>query len=260
MYLSFIVAGLGLLNVIFFLFVRDKDSSPIAIVSKTVSSLLFVLTGIFSFVYRFNEATLSSHDALFYILIIAGLICGMVGDIFLDFRVYFKSLYHHNEIGTDKSLLMTSFGISMFGVGHVFYLIALIYHYPTLWMYFLMAFGIAAIFMSFNQILGVKVLKNMNYRTHLLVCTVYGIILATFLFSAIFLFIKNPHSIGLLLLMIAAIFFSVSDYLLSIMYFSKDEKYLLPGRKNPEWRGYILINHATYYIAQFLIALAILFL
>ena len=63
-----------------------------------------------------------------------------------------------------------------------------------------------------------------------------------------------------ILLLVGSIMFIVSDLILSMTYFSKEEDYKKQGMMNPESKFMIVANHATYYIAQFLIAIAILFI
>lgn len=259
MYIPFIFVGLGLINILFFLFIRDKYSSPLAIIAKTTASLLFVITGIASFIRTYQKSTLDVNQVLMMMLFIFGLCSGVIGDIFLDLRVYLKSLYKKRELAEDKTSFVTTFGIAMFGVGHLCYLGALVIFAPEHAIYLLYSFLIAAAIMVTNQIVSVKVFKN-DYHHHDVICTIYGSILATLLIYVIFLFCLTPFNVGLLILLIAAAFFSVSDYLLSIMYFSPAYKYDLPGRKNPECRFNIIFNHATYYIAQFMIAICLLFL
>lgn len=47
---------------------------------------------------------------------------------------------------------------------------------------------------------------------------------------------------------------------LLMTYFSKPADYERKGMLNPELRLIIIVNHVTYYLAQFLIALSLLFI
>ena len=47
---------------------------------------------------------------------------------------------------------------------------------------------------------------------------------------------------------------------LSMTYFSKSADYERKGMLNPESRLMIIVNHVTYYLAQFLIVLSLLFI
>lgn len=257
--LPYVGISIGLVVVFLFLLFRDKFSSPLSIGLKTLASLLFVLTAVFSLLKVSKTETYNVNNNVCYGLIIFGLVCGLIGDILLDLRVYFKGLFKKQEIITDKSSTFTTYGISSFLLGHISYIAALCFLYPDKLLFLLLSFIIGAAIMVTSQLLSLKVLK-FNYEGHFPISTIYGIILATFLVYFIFLFCTTGFNVGLLLLLIAAILFSGSDYLLSIMYFSPTHKYELPGRKNPECRMNIVINHATYYIAQFLIALSIMFI
>ena len=62
------------------------------------------------------------------------------------------------------------------------------------------------------------------------------------------------------ILLAGAILFVLSDMVLSMTYFSKTADYERKGMLNPESRLMIIVNHATYYLAQFLIALSLLYI
>ena len=69
---------------------------------------------------------------------------------------------------------------------------------------------------------------------------------------------QGSASAGILLA--GAILFVLSDMVLSMTYFSKPADYERKGMLNPESRLMIIVNHVTYYLAQFLIALSLLFI
>jgi hypothetical protein len=75
----------------------------------------------------------------------------------------------------------------------------------------------------------------------------------------IFILINN-NSLTNVLLIIGSILFILSDLVLSMTYFSKEEDYKKEGILNPESRFMISLNHILYYGAQFFIAISILFM
>ena len=157
----------------------------------------------------------------------------------------------------DYDILMIT-GMSSFGIGHIFYILALMVYNPIEWMYLIFSTLGAIILMSFIFLISIKVMK-MDFRKFFIPSILYGILLACFVFLSIFkisFFQTKPN----LLLLIGSILFIVSDLILSITYFSKKEDYEKKGIMNPESRFMIIMNHITYYAAQFLIAIAILFL
>ena len=142
--------------------------------------------------------------------------------------------------------------------GHILYIIATMLRFPgkeinMLWAA-LIGIGVtAAIF-----ILSIFVMK-MRFGKFLIPSISYCILLTWFVvYSAWNLAaIKSTANI---LLLVGSIMFIVSDLILSMTYFSKEEDYKKQGMMNPESKFMIVANHATYYIAQFLIAIAILFI
>ena len=247
---TYIFLGLGVLSFIFFAILRDKKSSASAICVKTVVSLMFIATAIAALLENNGAPLLPS------LLMIGGLTLGMVGDITLDFKIYLKGLNYSNaEKDSDK---MTYICMAAFGVGHILYIIATMLRFPgkeinMLWAA-LIGIGVtAAIF-----ILSIFVMK-MRFGKFLIPSISYCILLTWFVvYSAWNLAaIKSTANI---LLLVGSIMFIVSDLILSMTYFSKEEDYKKQGMMNPESKFMIVANHATYYIAQFLIAIAILFI
>lgn len=81
----------GIVMLVLFLIARDKKSSVLAIIFKTATSLFFIATGLAAVVENgvvggFESKLLPSA------LVVMGLVLGMVGDITLDFKIYFKGL------------------------------------------------------------------------------------------------------------------------------------------------------------------------
>ena len=247
---TYIFLALGVLSFIAFAILRDKKSSASAICVKTVVSLMFIATAIAALLENKGAPLLPS------LLIIGGLTLGMVGDITLDFKIYLKNLSYANaEKDSDK---MTYIGMAAFGVGHILYIIATMLRFPGKEMNMLWAalIGIGVTAAIFT--LSIFVMK-MRFGKFLIPSISYCILLTWFVvYSAWNL--AAIKSIANILFLVGSIMFIVSDLILSMTYFSKEEDYKKKGIMNPESKFMIVANHATYYIAQFLIAIAILFI
>lgn len=255
---TYILTGLGIVALIFFLLKRDKKSSIAAIVLKSMTSIFFIASGISSLVLNYMHTGIGSTFKLISMaLIIIGLVCGMVGDILLDFKIYFKALnMRFLCFDKDRDVLMTS-GMASFGVGHILYIVSIAIRYPdNIWMLavsVVIGFALMSGIMLFS-----RYVMKMDFRQFFIPSWVYGTLLATFIaYSAFTLSIDG--SVANIILLIGSILFIVSDLILSITYFSKAEDYEKEGMMNPESKLMIVVNHATYYIAQFLIALSILY-
>lgn len=243
--MPYLFMGCGALFLGIFLFFRDKKGSFLAIFFKTLTSLMFVFTAIFSL----KEVGVNKTS---YTLIIIGLCFGMIGDVFLDIKVCMKSL---NE--PVKSDIFMYLGMTSFGVGHILYIISSVLDIPSILMYFYISLGVGLLLIVLILVLSIKVMK-MNYGKFLIPCGIYGFLLATFVVFSIFRYV-NSNTLQSLMLMIGSIMFIVSDLILSMTYFSNPSDYERKGILNPESRFMIIMNHITYYIAQFLIAISILF-
>lgn len=253
---SYIFLGLGIIALLLFLFKRDKNGSILAIILKTIASIFFVITSFTSLYYVSNQ---SGKFKLFYLLLLClGLIFGMLGDIFLDFKIYFKTLnMRYLAFEGDHDALMIA-GMTSFGIGHIFYISSAYLLNKTNVSYLLWSLLIGAVLITIIMLLSIKVLK-MNFRKFLIPSIVYGFLLGSFVVFSIFNYV-NKSTTGNLILLIGSIMFIISDLILSMTYFSKEEDYKKEGILNPESKFMISINHITYYAAQFLIAISIMFL
>ena len=256
---SYILTGCGFISLCFFLFKRDKKSSVVAIALKALTSLFFIATAIFSLIENVSDkGNIEYAKMLPLILLLLGLVFGMVGDIFLDFKIYFKTLnMRFLSLENDYDILMIT-GMSAFGIGHVFYIFGSLSIDTSLWLYLVTSLLVGAAFITLIMLFSIRVMK-MNFRKFFIPCIIYGFLLCSFIcFSIIRL--ANHYSKDNLLLLLGSILFLVSDLILSITYFSKEEDYKKEGLMNPESRFMIITNHTTYYAAQFLIAIAIMFI
>ncbi|MBQ4357342.1 MAG: hypothetical protein II788_05060, partial [Acholeplasmatales bacterium] len=175
--IPYIFLGLGALSLGVFLFKRDKKSSIVAIALKALTSLFFLLTALFSLYENIGNNPFENSKLLALIFMILGLIFGMVGDILLDFKIYFKTLnMRFLCLENDYDILMIT-GMSSFGIGHIFYILALMVYNPIEWMYLIFSILGAIILMSFIFLISVKVMK-MDFRKFFIPSILYGILLA----------------------------------------------------------------------------------
>ena len=219
-----------------------KKKYFVAIFLKGFASLGFILTFGFAVLTRLEAYHDGSIHNLLYdsglytatMLFLFGLVCGLLGDIFLALRPLLSP-------EKDKKIIVG--GIVYFAVGHVFYLVALLL--VGSFSYLSVIFGLVMVVIVF---LGSKILKfQMGIAK-------YPTLAYTFL---IFMMVGQAFANGLAtdfstftsLVFAGALLFSVSDLLLAPIYYQ--------GNKNKFIIGSNLI---TYYAAQLLIAISILFI
>lgn len=236
-----IITALGLILLIPFLIKRVKGACAEAAVLKSIVSIGFIATAVAAIISN----NLNGKQLKFGILILGGLVFGLLGDIWLDLK------YAHKE--SEKTYMYA--GMICFILGHLMYVVNIFwYFYPLIasrvkWNDTLTLFGVpiaSAIFMMFSE----KPMK-VNYGQYKAVTTVYAMFLSALpAIALIFMRLAGYKNIPLLFLGAASIFFVISDFILTGTYFGK-------GKDRPVD---IIVNHITYYIAQYLIALSLCFL
>ena len=248
----------GIVMLVLFLIARDKKSSVLAIIFKTATSLFFIATGLAAVVENgvvggFESKLLPSA------LAVMGLVLGMVGDITLDFKIYFKGLEgKYDGVEKDRDSMMY-FGMLAFGIGHVLYITSMAIRFPGYEMNLLWsALGSAAI-VGVMFLVCICVMK-MQFGKFLIPSIAYAFLLCWFVVLSATYVKPAQGSASAGILLAGAILFVLSDMVLSMTYFSKPADYERKGMLNPESRLMIIVNHATYYLAQFLIALSLLFI
>ena len=250
--LTYLFVGLGAVMLVLFLFVRDKNSGTKAIAIKTTTSLCFVACAVFAVASNANADVLPAS-----LLIVFGLVLGLVGDVTLDFKVYFKSkrdVLPSAKVDEDN---MTFVGMGSFGAGHIAYIAATAMmsraHTELIWSA-LVALVLAAI----TMLVTTKAMK-MQFGKFFWISAAYAFLLAYFAAYCFFTLPNAASAAHAACLIVGAVCFVVSDLILSTTYFSAPEKYQKSGQTNPESRLFIVVNHVTYYAAQFAIALSLLY-
>lgn len=233
---TYIMLALGVLSLIGFLIVRDKNGSPLATVLKTLASLFFIATAVAGLL---ENATVS-YDRIIVpaLLIIMGLVMGLVGDITLDLKITYQKMIKDSDTYTFA-------GMASFGIGHILYIVAISMLYEFSGWAILVGVGLNA------AIFAVSIfLMKMKFGKWLIPSITYGFLLAIFMCVAgASCIIEKTVGPDLILFLIGSILFLLSDLVLSMTYFDgKDSKIM------------IIINHVLYYAAQFSIAVAVLYI
>lgn len=237
MALVIILLVLGALDLCWFLYERVKEKSTKAAMIKSSVSVLFMSVAAAAWCHL-PDGTV--HDKFAPFLLI-GLLCGLLGDIWLDLKFVYPK---ENDIYTFA-------GFYAFAAGHILFIIGLIWQYGDFskpW-YIILPLVIACAVGAGNIALG-PVMK-MDYGKFKAITGIYGAILfGMTLLAGSFALMNDFTQWNLNLMFIGGVFFAVSDLILSGTYFST-------GKDRPVD---IITNHATYYIAQFIIAASILFI
>lgn len=228
-FIPYISVILGAIALVFFIILRDGNGSVPALILKTITSFMFLATATAAFMVNF-----AADNATFYMLIMMGLVCGLIGDIVLDLKIIYKessSLYQHA-------------GMISFFLGHVFYISALYIYFGFHWLPLVIAIVIALAI-----ILTSKYVFKFDFKEHTIDTYAYSFLLSYMMTQSIYAAIVSSGSSAMIIMAIGAVLFLLSDLVLSMTYYDgKDGK------------PFIAVNHILYYGAQFLIALSVLYL
>lgn len=218
---------LGFVLDIIFIVEYYRNHYTSLLVFKTVSSAVFVVLGIL--------LTLQFKNTLLSWLVVCGLICGILGDFFLDAGPVIKRI--------EKNAFM--FGFGAFFVGHLLYIARtmnlLVKNQKGIWIVIVLAvtFVVGSIVIK----LMFKICKPTD--DILKVGIAY---LLTLDYSCLLAWTLLSTASGSLCLAFGTTLFAVSDHMLVADYF---------GFKKVNWlHGVLLI---LYYMAQCLIALSIIY-
>ena len=233
--LYFATLALGLVFLCLFLKTRVKQCSAKATVIKASVSVCFILSWV--------AASYFAQFPPFAALLGGGLVMGLLGDIWLDLKFCYEK----------DSDFYTKMGFLAFGIGHVFYVAAVVLGAKGAGfkpIAILPACGVALLAAAV-VFFGEKPMK-LKYGDYKVISTVYGAVLffmaAFAFFVALFGGIKE--NVHLVVMAIGGVLFVLSDLILSGTYFGE-------GKNRPVD---IVTNHVLYYAAQFVIAASVLFL
>ena len=229
----FIIVGISLFVLIYFISVKCKGYGLKELFLKTAVSLLFITLAL--------VATLNSNKfTIFNLLVIGGLVLGLVGDILLDLK----------NVDLERTVGYTYGGFITFGLGHMLYVSALIINYfkgNALYIIFPILLDIV---ISLITVFMEKPLK-LNYGKMKPTVFCYALCLFGTVSFSLSLAIQNGFQIlPLNMFLIGSVLFAISDLVLSGTYFGKDKERPVD----------FIMNYTTYYGAQFTIAFLLLFL
>lgn len=197
-----------------------------AVILKGIASLFFVALGV--------VCSETAGDAALGMLVIAGLVLGLVGDVLLNLRPLMNKDGQKAFMG----------GIAAFLIGHLFYIAALLSR------------GVSALFIAvplcalLSALILPPVLRRIDIESRIRSFgIVYVVIVLLMTACAAGLLILQPFNYGHLLFAAGAVLFTVSDVILVFHMFGRNKR-----------RSLRALNLSTYYAGQILIALSLLFL
>jgi len=225
--------------VLLFLYIREKIKaySVKAVLLKSAVSVVFIMVGIYGAWLSASKGNVS----LLCPFVVLGLLCGLLGDIWLDLKYIFP----------EKDEPFTYAGFCVFGVGHILYIIGMLLTcYPSGKPMTLIVPFLLALVLSVGNAVLEKPMK-LNYGKFKPIVIAYGVILfAMVLISGRLALYYRWEETPLNLLFIGGVFFAISDLILSGTYFGT-------GKERPID---LALNYITYYAGQFLIASALVFI
>ena len=221
--LYFILIASAVLLIGFFI-TRDKKGGLCPLVLKTLISLGFIGLGLYSLVS-------GARSELLCALFVMGGVFALVGDIFLDLKVIYPQ---HNS----PYLL---FGMSAFTVCQIFYFTAMVYFFGTNGYYILGGVLLGLAFFGSTFIMKIK-LKEATVNSFL-----YAVMLCLSVFQSLYVLVTQNNTFSSVLFS-GLVLFLFSDAVLTLTYF-----------KGKDGKFYLILNHLTYYVGQFLIMGSLLF-
>lgn len=237
----YVSCAVGFVFMLMFLVKYNKKRSVMGVFNKMTVSLFFIMTAFFGLLHVM--ATTAELSVLKYgLCLIIGLFFGTLGDIYLD----------QKWVYADDSEKYLYAGFAVFGIGHFFYIGAMIMKAGLTVTHMLIAAGLAVVIAVINLIM--EKITALNFGKFRPVVTLYSFVVGLTMTTALASLVVTYLSLGMsavlpwLIFTVAGALFLVSDIILSSQYF---------GTKNTPVN--FVLNHVTYFVAQYLIALTIIF-
>lgn len=232
-----ILCAFGAVFLVWYICEKIKARSLKAVFVKSVVSVLFLAAGACGWFLSSRTGSLPPTG----IFVLLGLLCGLLGDIWLDLKYVYPQ----------QDDAFTYMGMGVFGVGHILYIIGLLWQYYPKGkpLYAVVPVVIAAVASAVNLLLEKPM--RLRYGKMKPIVFAYGVCL----FSAVAVSGSLALSCGwqetaLNLFFAGTILFAVSDVILSGTYWGQ-------GKDRPVD---LALNYLTYYPAQYLIAVSLLFM
>lgn len=228
-YMDFILSSviLSVLLVTLFIVTYLKGHPLKSFMTKALASFSFLQL----FMMIMSEKEFIFRDFHYYIL--GGLIFGLLGDLYLALR----------EIKMEAHYELVQGGMILFGVGHIFYLFALTeIEYLSIWVV-LGSLAAAGVVYLMSKMLKYH-MPTYLWFYHI----IYSVLIFMMFGQSFYVAILHGFDIKSLIFFLGALFFVISDLLLANIYFLGMKKNIL-----------YISNYMTYYLAQILIALSVLY-
>ena len=223
----FYILSAAVLLVFLYILIEIKGNPIQAFFMKALAS--------FGFIMVFVNASFE-RDLLkpFIFLFLLGLVSGLLGDLFLALRPLRPK---------DENEMLINRGILAFSIGHIFYFFGLLMISDFHYMAIVVSVAVTSLVIIMSYVLKFD-MKNNQIPSY-----IYSFLIFLMVGQAIGLSMVEGFSGGPLIIMIGAILFGLSDLILAPIYF-----------KGVEDKKMIVLNLTTYYSAQLLIAISILYL
>lgn len=234
MKLCILFTVLGAAALVLYVSEKLRAFTPRAVLRKTLVSAFFVLTALAA-----TYATAAKGSFGFFVT--AGLVFGLFGDVWLDLKFVYP--------GDDEPWSMA--GFKSFAIGHIFFMLGMVLNFADL-----SKPGYIVVPLLLGAVCGLGAVKSaplmkLVYGKYEKISIVYGGILFAMALLAGSLAMEHGWQCRTLNMMfIGGISFALSDLVLSGTYFGE-------GHDKP---FDIIANYITYYGAQFIIALSVLFI
>lgn len=203
--------------------VKKKYSEKL--IFKSIASICFVLIGVFSL----NERIFSTWQ----ILIVAGLVFSMIGDVFLA--------VHAADLRDQK--LFHGFGLAAFTSGQILYILSFLILTPQFNLLLLILVLTLPVLVIIGQLTKVLEMDTLSKVGTIVYAGVIGAMLAT----AVNVFLSYGSTTFSVCILIGAISMTVSDFALVLFNYNRKLKNSL----------YLIAVLVFYYTAQILTALSI---
>ncbi len=231
-----ILCAVGAVFLVWYIREKIRARSLKAVFIKSVVSVLFLAVGSCGWFLSARAGTVSPTG----IFVLLGLLCGLLGDLWLDLKFVYPQ---HDDA-------FTYMGMAVFGVGHILYILGLLLQYypkgrPQ---YVIVPFALAAAASGFNLLLEKPM--RLRYGKMKPIVFAYGIcVFSSLAVSGSLALGRGWQETALNLFFAGTVLFAVSDVILSGTYWGQ-------GKDRPID---LALNYLTYYPAQYLIALSLLF-
>ena len=216
---------------------KDEKGGAIATLMKALASVGFIMVAVIAiFMGGTDGKGIAVKPAIF---IVAGLVMGLIGDVVLDLKVVYRK-------SPEEGVYLTG-GMVSFGIGHIFYFIAVLFYFGTeiiSWSTIGICIAVAAVG-AFAMVFGGERLMKLKFGNFTIHSICYAFLLLFMAAIGIAVWVLGAEKNAKVpVFTFGMILFLLSDVVLTQMYFG--------GKPND--KALCIINHSLYYAAQICIA------